>query len=102
MAKVTLEIGGSRWPVNCRDGEEAQVARLGAMLEARWAQAQRAAGDPAPVRIMLLVALMLADDLADAQAREAEAASNDDDMLTTVADRLEKLASALERGAPSD
>ena len=104
MARVTLEIGGNSWPVNCRDGEEAQVRKLGQMLDERWAQAQRAAGDAGSFRIMLLIALMLADELSDAQekAMTLEAPASDDPALTEIAEHLEKLANALERDAPSD
>lgn len=100
MARVTLEIGGNSWTVNCRDGEEAQVRELGAMIEARWEQAQRAAGDAGTSRVLLLIALMLADELNDAQVVATASAS--DETLVGVADRLEKLAVALERDAASD
>ncbi len=108
MARVMLELGGTRWPVNCRDGEEPQVQRLGAMLDARWEQAQRAAGDGGTARVLLLIALMLADDLVEtqgqllqAQERAAQPAS-DDAVLISVADILEELASALEHEPTSD
>jgi cell division protein ZapA len=99
MARVTLDIGGSRWPVNCREGEEAQVLKLGAMVQAHWDQAQRAAGDANTARVMLLIALMLADDLSDAVKAPPAA---DDTALTYVADRLETLAAALEHQPGSD
>jgi cell division protein ZapA len=104
MARVMLEVGGNSWPVNCREGEEAQVLALGRMIESRWAQAQRAAGDAGSARIMLLIALMLADELVDAQekVRSVAAPAADDAALVDIADRLEKLAVALERGSPSD
>lgn len=104
MARVMLEIGGSRWPVNCRDGEEAQVTKLGAMLDARWEQAQRAAGNAGTARVLLLIALMLADDLVEAQARAAAPVPVPDSSaaLESVADILEELASALEHEPASD
>lgn len=98
MARVTLEIGGNNWVVNCRDGEETQMRALGQMLDERWAQAQRAAGEAGSLRVMLLVALMLADELNDAKA----SAAADAPALGAVADRLEKLAAALEREPPND
>lgn len=100
MGKVTLEIGESRWPVNCRDGEEAQVMRLGAMLNDRWEMAQRAAGDAGAARVMLLIALMLADELVDAKERAAP--NPDGQALDGIADHLERLAWALEHELPSD
>lgn len=100
MASVTLDIGGNRWPVNCRDGEEDQLRKIGAMVDARWDQAQVAAGDAGAARVLLLIALMLADELADAQASAVPPTANVG--LEQVAEYLEELAEALERGAASD
>jgi cell division protein ZapA len=98
MADVTLTIGGSRHIVACRDGEEDQLLAIGALLDARWSAAKRAAGGLGGERAMLFVALMLADDLHDTQNRPPEAApaSVSDAQLEKLADRLEALAASLE------
>lgn len=94
MADVTLTIGGHRHSVACRDGEEDQLLRIGAMLDARWSAASRASGGIGGERAMLFVALMLADDLHDAQNRTPEGAGAE--LLENLADRLEALAASLE------
>ena len=71
MAEVTLTIGDRRHAVTCRDGEEAQLRRLGEMLDQRWAMANRASGGLNAERTMLLIALMLADNLDQAENRPA-------------------------------
>lgn len=111
MARVMLEIGGTSWPVACRDGEEPEVLRLGRMLAERWAPAQRASGDAGAARVMLLIALMLADELVDLQEQAASPApapvpaqttsAMDESALTQLADRLEMLATALEQPGPT-
>ncbi|HEX8485946.1 cell division protein ZapA [Sphingomonas sp.] len=96
MAEVTLSIGGRAYAVACRDGEETRVRMLGEMLDSRWTSAARVAGGSAE-RAMLLIALMLADDLDEAQRRPPQGAAVSEDALGRIADRLESLAAALEQ-----
>ena len=94
MADVTLTIGGHRHVVACRDGEEDQLYRIGALLDARWPAAARASGGVGGERAMLFVALMLADALNDAQNKPPEGPGAE--LLENLADRLEALAASLE------
>ncbi|MES2056624.1 MAG: cell division protein ZapA [Pseudomonadota bacterium] len=94
MADVTLTIGDHRHTVACRDGEEDQLLRVSAMLDARWPAASRAAGGLNAERTMLFIALMLADSLDEAERRPTESANAA--LLEKLADRLEGLASTLE------
>ncbi|SEJ13904.1 Cell division protein ZapA, inhibits GTPase activity of FtsZ [Sphingomonas sp. OV641] len=104
MARVTLDVGGTPWVVNTREGGEDEVRRLGAMLSERWPQAIRAAGDGGVPQALLLTALMLADELSEAQqaASAPPVADMDSVALSWVADRLESLAEALERAPGND
>ncbi|HEX4694068.1 cell division protein ZapA [Sphingomonas sp.] len=97
MAEVTLTIGDRRHNVTCRDGEEAQLRRLGDMLDQRWSAANRASGGLNAERTMLLVALMLADSLDNAENRPASDGGPSPVFLTRIAERLEGIASALEK-----
>ncbi|HEX8553492.1 MAG TPA: cell division protein ZapA [Sphingomonas sp.] len=100
MAQVTLTIGGRQHAVGCRDGEEDRLRLLGKLIEARWPTALRAAGNQPGERAMLIVALMLADALDEAEHRPVATSpipSVDDAALARIADRLEGLADALER-----
>ena len=97
MAQVTLQIGGRPIPVACRDGEEGRVQLLGRMLEQRWASASRAAGGLGTERAMFFLALMLADDLDEAERRPPEGAAVSEAALARIADRLETMANALEQ-----
>jgi cell division protein ZapA len=94
MADVTLTIGDRRHTVACRDGEEPQLRKLGELLDRHWTTASRASGGLNGERTMLFVALMLADELDEAQRRPPEGAGAA--MLEQVADRLERLAAVLE------
>lgn len=111
MGTVSLRIGGRQHRIACRDGEEAHLERLGARLDAHAAAAEAASGGSTE-RAMLLIALMLADELHEAEAAppplpptpepEPEPALPvADDRLDAIADRLEALANALERRRPA-
>lgn len=98
MAEVTLRIGDRDHRIGCADGQEAHLMWLGKIVAGRWDAAQRASGGHNGERTMLLVALMLADALNDAEAR---APSGEHPLLLELAERLEALASALEKDATS-
>jgi len=101
MAMVTIEVGGREHEIMCRDGEEGRLKMLARMVEDRVAQVVQAVGRSNEVREMLLAALLLADDLDEAQAgrappaadpREAEETAH---AIEAVAQRLERLAARL-------
>lgn len=98
MADVSLSIGGRSHVVTCREGEEAPLRKLGARLDARWADAVRASGGLSGERTMLFVALMLADSLDEAE-RRPPTGFTESQTLTGVAEWLEELADALEKPA---
>ncbi|TKD51063.1 cell division protein ZapA [Sphingomonas baiyangensis] len=99
MGEVSISIAGRVHKVQCRDGEEAHLERLGARLAAHGEAATRASGGMSAERTMLFIALMLADDLVETEARPAEAVPAM--LLDRVADRLEAVAAALEE-APAN
>lgn len=123
MAEVTLLIGDREHKIACKDGDEAQVRRIGAKLDARWAAAHRASGGLNAERSMLFIALMLADALDEAEQATRTAVSepgpgsglavpvtafapfqrtaNSGPDLNELADRLEAIALSLENPAPS-
>ncbi len=99
MAQVTLTIAGRPHLVACRDGEEAALRGLGAMLERHAATAQRASGGSSE-RTLLYIALMLADQLAE---READPmAGLPPALLERIAERLEAVAATLEEPVGED
>lgn len=99
MAQVTLRVGGRRYDLACRDGDEAHLEALATAVDARVADAGRALGTTNEGRQLLMAALLLADDLA-----ELRAGAPDDpteglaEALETLAGRLESLAARLENG----
>ena len=91
MASVDLEIGGHRYSVACRDGGEAHLRAIAAKVDAKVAEARVAVGNASEVRQLLFAALLLADTEDSAPAAEAPS-----DVLAAIAERIERLADALE------
>ncbi|AGH51277.1 hypothetical protein G432_17795 [Sphingomonas sp. MM-1] len=106
MAEVDLDIGGRRYALACRDGEEAHFRRLAAIIDERMARATQAVGGLNEVRQFLFASLLLADELDEAKrgaaprtaatpAPTATPAAIEPAALTALerlADRLEALA----------
>ncbi len=104
MAQVTLSIGGHSYTLSCKDGEEDHLYALGDLVDRKTKQAAATVGGASEVRQLMLAALLLADELQDAQAGIAPAApiaaDNDVSAIESMAIRIERLAEKLENAAP--
>lgn len=116
MAEVKLDIGGRSYAIACRDGSETHLMSLGTGLAERAAKLVSQLGPQPEGRLLLMVALMMADELHEARsgsgqthgsqpvaspmgAAEAEAAA----VLARLATRFEQLAARLEAAVhPTD
>ena len=73
MATVTVEVNGRAYPVGCEDGQEAHVQALARQLDAQVREVARTVGQVGEARLVLMAALLTADELSDARARLAQA-----------------------------
>jgi cell division protein ZapA len=103
---VTLQLNGKGFVLGCEDGKEAHLLALGARVEEKLRQIGPDAGAPGDTRLMLMAALMLADDLESAEKARAEALIRAEQVgatlsgveakvsvaLDAIADRLETMA----------
>lgn len=106
MAVVTLLVGGRRHELACRDGDEAHLTRMAAILDEKAAQAGGALGTPNEARQLLMAGLLLADELDERRAASpapiAPEPADDPteglaEALETLAERVEWFADALEK-----
>ena len=99
MAQVDLDIGGQKYDVACRDGEEPHLLALGRLVDAKTSEAAQAVGKMSEARQLLFAALLLADDLTEAR-RTANSLPGPETTVAVerIADRLEALAARLEAG----
>lgn len=85
MGQVSMRVGGRAYSVDCRDGEEARVAELGALIDARAGELGESLGTMGEARLLLSAAILLADELLDLRAA-----------IAAASERIERLADALE------
>jgi cell division protein ZapA len=67
MPQVIVEIGGRNYPLSCRDGDEAHLAGLAADIAAKADGLTRSLGPMSESRLLLMAALMVADELHDSR-----------------------------------
>lgn len=112
MSNIALSVGGRTYTVNCAAGEEDHIADLGRMIDGKLS-AMGAVGQN-ETRNLLFAALLLADEVYELKStvlttpgHESPYATPDShaapppilnpDRLEAIANRLENLASHLER-----
>ena len=107
MAQVSLTVNGRPYVVTCDDGQEARIRRLGHYVDAKVAEFVQSVGQVGEARLLLLAALVIADELADAnEALRLERSGVHDEAGAAVdaaasgihglAQRVEALAARLE------
>ncbi len=63
MAQVTVKINGYAYTVGCQDGEEDHLAAMAAEIERRIDSIRAVAGQTGEARMLVMAALLMADDL---------------------------------------
>jgi len=100
MADINVTVGGRAYAMSCRDGEEAHLLRLAAMVEEKAALARQSAPGLTESRQLLFAAIFLADALVEKSMEPAPVASPVVDESATqameaLADRIDALAQRL-------
>ena len=73
MSQLTVHINGKAYLVGCEDGEETRLLALAADVDARVRQTGTAGAALGETRLMLMGALMLADEVTGGAERLANA-----------------------------
>lgn len=108
MGQVSISIRGRQYQIACDDGQEAHLARLGRYLDQQAEHLITSSGSINESLMMVMVALTVADELTDANAKieslsaSGRAAQDKIDtgtasLLNGLAKRIEDIAAALER-----
>jgi cell division protein ZapA len=116
MGQVTVTIAGKLYRMSCGDGEEAHLEGLAAMYDSRIEDMRKNLGELGDMRLHVMAALMLADEMAEQKKRvdhleqkldalKGDAGSADAraegverlaiNAISSAAERIEKVARAL-------
>lgn len=104
MAELTLTVAGRSYAIACRDGEEPHLRDLADRVDRKASNARAAVGDTSEPRLLLMAALLLADELYEQEAETRnvgnpappEPRPSSAPRLAMIADALEKIATRLE------
>ena len=113
MGQVTVRVNGYNHTIGCKDGEERHVSDLVAQIEEKVRMIRAMGGQFSEARMLLHVALLLADEAGDlrielarlrggaapAPAAPAVAAADPQlaERLARIAERIEGIAQTLDR-----
>lgn len=109
MARVDIEVNGRLYQINCEDGQEQRLRDLAGYLDGRLKQVTGGGRSGSDAQMLVLTALVMADELQETLAGrglaaaplsgssvptvdEAEAAA----AIETIARRIEEVAARLE------
>jgi len=103
MATVNVNVNGNNYAVGCEDGQEPHVEALAREFDAKVREVGSQVGKVTELRLFLMAALVLADEMTDIRARLAEAQamlgrSQSEDALSEVraAQALDAAAARIE------
>lgn len=104
MAQVTVRINGYAYTLGCQDGEEAHLLSMAGEVERRIDNIKTTAGPSGEARMLVMAALLMADDLYETNralraAQSGQPAAADPKLgrrLGKLAKRAEDIAAELE------
>jgi cell division protein ZapA len=105
MAQVTLRINGYAYTLGCKDGEEKHLEAMGAEVSSRIEGVRLASGPSGEARMLVMAALLMADDIFEMRNKLQNAARANDasaidpklgNKLNRMAKRAEEIADGLE------
>jgi cell division protein ZapA len=72
MGQVVVKVNGRDFPLSCADGQEPRIRRLAQYVDAKVGDFTRVLGQVGEARLLLLAALVIADELSDANEALAQ------------------------------
>lgn len=96
MAEVNVRINGYVYTVGCEDGQEAHLQGMAAEVDGRIASIKAVGGQSGEARLLMLAALLLADELHDLKLERLGTAPASLAVDPALARRLQHIAARAE------
>jgi cell division protein ZapA len=103
MSQVSVTINGHPYKLACDDGQEPRIRRLAQYVDARVGEFVKSIGQVGEARLLLLAALVIADELSDTnealaqeRSRNRAAESEADEGIEAAAGNIHNLAQRIE------
>jgi cell division protein ZapA len=107
MGQVVVTVNGRAFPLSCADGEEPRIRRLAQYVDGKIADFVQTHGQIGEARLILLAALVVADELSDttdlvhnersrSRGIVIDGASEMANGIRGIAQRIESIAARLE------
>ena len=99
MAQVSVTIDGRKYRLACNEGEEARLESLAGMIDGKIGEMRASFGEIGDQRLVIMAALTIADNLAEARdeaAAERKRSDEAEQAGEAIASSLDELGSRLE------
>ena len=99
MAQVSVTIDGRKYRLACNEGEEARLESLAGVIDDKIGEMRKEFGEIGDQRLIIMAALTIADNLAEARddvAAERKRSDAAEERAKAIASSLEALGSRIE------
>ena len=99
MAQVSVTIDGRKYRLACNEGEEARLKSLAGMIDEKIGEMRATFGEIGDQRLVIMAALTIADNLAEARdeaAAERKRSDATEQRTQAIGSSLDELGSRLE------
>ena len=96
MAQLTVKINGYAYTVACEDGQEAHLQQMARQVEQRIESIKALGGSSGEGRVLVLAALLMADELHDQGIELANLQAKVENMTAIPASALNRPAAAVD------
>jgi cell division protein ZapA len=99
MSQVSVTIDGRKYRLACNEGEEARLESLAGLIDEKIGEMRKTFGEIGDQRLVIMAALTIADNLAEARDEAAAQRKRSDDAeqrASAIVSTIDELGSRLE------